>query len=167
MLPGKEHAACRACKHEKRTEIDRALLNAEPVRQVATRFGLSSTGLQRHQKHIATSLVKASEAAEVGKASSVLEFIQKLVAKGHDFMDQAEKKGDLRTAMSGLRELTRMAELLAKLTGELDQRSETSILNVTVTPEAAEKIARTYIARRISRAELPEAINVSAITVNE
>jgi hypothetical protein len=36
-------------------------------------------------------LVKAREAVEVGQAPSVLDFVQKLVAKGHEFMDTAEK----------------------------------------------------------------------------
>ena len=54
-----------------------------------------------------------------------------------------------------------MAELLAKLTGELDQRSETNIVNVHVTPEAAAKIAETYLARRRPPAELPEVIDVN------
>jgi hypothetical protein len=160
----KKHHACRACQHEKRTEIERALLSGEAARQVASRYGLSATGLQRHQKHIAPSLVKAREAVEVGQASNVLSFVRSLVAKAHQFTDQAEQKGDLRTAMTGLRELTRMAELLAKLTGEIDQRSQTNVLNVTVTPEAAAKIAETYLARRRPPAELTEAIDVSVNT---
>ena len=157
----KQHRACRACKHEKRNEIDRALVSGEAPRQVASRYGLSATGLQRHQKHITSSLVKAREAVEVGQASNVLSFVRGLVAKAHQFTDLAEQKGDLRTAMSGLRELTRMAELLAKLTGELEQRGETNIVNVHVTPEAAAKIAETYLARRRSPAELPEVIDVN------
>jgi hypothetical protein len=158
----KQHTACRACRHEKRSEIDRALLSGDAPRQVASRYdGLSATGLQRHQKHITSSLVKARDAKEVGQASSVLSFVRGLVAKAHQFTDLAEQKGDLRTAMSGLRELTRMAELLAKLTGELDQRSETNILNVHVTPEAAAKIAETYLARRRAPAELTETIDVN------
>jgi hypothetical protein len=157
----KQHKACRACKHEKRTELDRALVSGEAPRQVASRYGLSATGVQRHQKHITSSLVKAREAKEVGQASNVLSFVRSLVVKAHQFTDQAEQKGDLRTAMSGLRELTRMAELLAKLTGELDQRSETNIVNVHVTPEAAAKIAETYLARRRAPAELTETIDVN------
>src|SRR5258708_179803 len=157
----KQHKACRACKHEKRTEIDRALVSGEAPRQVASRYGLSATGVQRHQKHITSSLVKAREAKEVGQASNVLSFVRGLVAKAHQFTDLAEQKGDLRTAMSGLRELTRMAELLAKLTGEIDQRSQTNVLNVHVTPEAAAKIAETYLARRRPPAELTETIDVN------
>src|ERR1700741_3140811 len=126
----KQHKACKACQHERKMEIDRALLSGEAARQVASRYGLSATGLQRHQKHIALSLVKAREAVEIGQASNVLSFVRGVVAKAHQFTDLAEQKGDLRTAMTGLRELTRMAELLAKLTGEIDQRSETNVLNV-------------------------------------
>jgi hypothetical protein len=162
MRPGKEPNLCRACKHEKRTEIDKALLSGEAPRQVSARYGLSTTGLQRHQKHIAPSLIKARDKIEIGKATSVLKFVHDLVEKGKWFMDQSEQKGDLRTAMTGLRELTRMAELLGKLTGEIDQRSETNVLNVHVSPEAAARIAETYLARQRRPAELPEAIDVSA-----
>jgi hypothetical protein len=101
-------------------------------------------------------LVKAREAVEVGQASNVLSFVRGLVTKAHQYTELAEQKGDLRTAMTGLRELTRMAELLAKLTGELEQRGETNIVNVSVTPEAAERIAQTFLARRPSPPQLPE-----------
>jgi hypothetical protein len=178
---------CRACKHEKRDEIDRLLIGGDAPRRVAARYkGLSTTGLQRHQKHIGQLLKRAyaadpdgllkktrdaeeeaikereaQEKAEATQASSVLAFVRGLVAKAHQFTDAAEQKGDLRTAMSGLRELTRMAELLAKLTGELDQRSETNVLNVHVTPEAAAKIAETYLLRRRVPPALPEVIDVT------
>jgi hypothetical protein len=151
----KKNRACKACQHEKKIEIDRALLGGEAARQVAPRYGLSATGLQRHMKHIAPSLVKAREAVEVGQASNVLSFVRGLVTKAHQYTELAEQKGDLRTAMTGLRELTRMAELLAKLTGELEQRGETNIVNVSVTPEAAERIAQTFLARRQSQPQLP------------
>lgn len=90
----KKRRSCKACQHEKKTEIDRALLSGEAARQVATRYGLSATGLQRHQKPIAPSLVKAREAAEVGQASNVLSFVRGLVTKAHQYTELAEKKGD-------------------------------------------------------------------------
>jgi len=162
MLPPLAFFAAPLAAAVPRAEIDRALLGGDAPRQVAVRYGLSATGLQRHQKHIAPSLIKAREAVEVGKASSVLNFVQQLVAKAHQFTDAAEKKGDLRTAMSGLRELTRMAELLAKLTGEIDQHNETNVVNVHITPEAASRIAQTYLARRRQPEKLTEVIDVSA-----
>ena len=46
--------------------------------------------------------------------------------------DSAEKKGNLRVALQGIRELVRIVELLAKLRGELDERPQ---INVLLTPE--------------------------------
>jgi hypothetical protein len=161
---GKKHHACRACQHEKKTEIDRALLSGEAARQVASRYGLSATGLQRHQKHIAPSLVKAREAVEVGQASNVLSFVRGLVDKAHQFTNLAEQKGDLRTAMTGLRELTRMAELLAMLiylvrrgfaNGRIDGRKRRLVPEYWLSPELTQAILYLILCRYMRQALLP------------
>ena len=67
--------------------------------------------------------------------------------------------------MVGLRELIRIVELFGRLTGELDPvRSEVNVVNVHVSPETAERIARTYLSRR-QPAQLPQAKEAEVIDV--
>ena len=58
----------------------------------------------------------------------------------------AEEAGDYRAALAAVRELCRIVELIAKLTGELDSHSETKI-NVTLDAETAQRISKTFLAR--------------------
>ena len=44
---------------------------------------------------------------------------------------KAEEMGDLRTALAGVRELTRIVELMAKLRGEIEQKE----INIYLNPE--------------------------------
>jgi hypothetical protein len=149
---------CRACRHEKRTEIDCAVAGGEILTLVAQRFGISRSGLKRHRKHIPASLVVAPQAKDVARASTVLEHVQGLLDEAKRFKILAEEKGDIRTAMLALREVVRIVELLAKLTGELEV-GDTNVLHVHVTPEKATEIAQMYLSRR-KPAALPEAIDV-------
>jgi len=157
---------CRACRHEKNSEIDRAIANGETYSSLAKRFNLSMTGLKRHRGHIPPSVMPALTAmpsAEIVHALTVLEHVHHLLGEARRLKELAEKRGDIRTAMYGLRELVRIVELFARITGELEpSRNETNILNVHVTPEAAAKIAETYLARRREPAQLPEPIDVNA-----
>lgn len=61
--------------------------------------------------------------------------------------EQATTAGDLPTALASIRERRYIAELKAKLSGDLDERSPTNILNVTLDPETAQRIAQTYLER--------------------
>lgn len=61
---------------------------------------------------------------------------------------------DYRAALAAVRELCRIVELMAKLSGELDSHSETKILNVTLDPETAQRISKTFLARHQSPVEI-------------
>jgi hypothetical protein len=61
--------------------------------------------------------------------------------------EQAKAAGDWRTALASIRVQCYIVELAAKLTGELDERNPTNILNVNLDPETLNRIAETYLAR--------------------
>ena len=56
-------------------------------------------------------LAKARDAQKVADAEGLLGQIQKLTAEARKIKSMAEDKGDLRTALSAIRELVRMVEL--------------------------------------------------------
>jgi len=138
---------CTICAHNRRTEIDRDLLAGRSLRNVAQRCSVSTTALFRHQKHISATLVKAKEASEIARADSLLDQLRNLTTEAQSLKRKAEQGGDYRTALAAVRELCRLIELMAKLTGELDERSQTNILNVQLDPQTARRVAETYLAR--------------------
>ena len=73
-------------------------------------------------------LINAVGLANPGAEAQVETLRQKATRIG----DKAEKAGDLRTALQGVRELVRIVELLARLQGELQ---EAPIVNILLLPE--------------------------------
>jgi hypothetical protein len=120
--------SCTICRHSDRTDIDKELIQCKPFRHVASRFGVSTTALQRHKRdHLPNHLVKGKKAEEITTASGLLDEIEGLRLKALRIADKAEENGDYRTALQGVRELTRIVELLAKMRGELKEQQ----VNVT------------------------------------
>lgn len=61
--------------------------------------------------------------------------------------EQAKAAGDLRVALASIRERCCILELAAKLSGDLDERSSTNVVNVNLDPETAKKMAEIYLGR--------------------
>ena len=125
--------SCTICTHNARAEIDRALVAGEAFRHIAARFDTSTGALQRHKAdHLPLKLVKAQEAQEVAQADDLLEQVRNLQGRALAILDKAERAGELRTALSAIREARGNLELLGKLLGELDERP---VINLTDSPE--------------------------------
>jgi len=122
---------CSICNRKDREKIDRELLQGTSLRDIAVHFGTSKSSLQRHKDsgHIPASIAKAQEAKEIAKGDDLLRYVKGILGKAVSYMNQAEAAGDLRTACSAIREARGCVELLGKVTGELDNRSQ---LNVQV-----------------------------------
>ena len=114
---------CSICIHPKRNEIDEVLLlSTTPLRTIADQFGISKTALLRHKTdHIPTDLVKAKDAKEVCRAESLLDKLVSLKSDAERIAKKAESNDDLKTALSGIREQSRIIEILAKMQGQIQQ----------------------------------------------
>jgi hypothetical protein len=121
---------CSVCKHPKRAEIDRLLLSGEGTnRSIAKDYGLNHNAVQRHRsRHIAPALVKAKEHREIIEANSVMGDVQMLRTRAIALLDQAESEGDVKLACTALREVRGIIELLAKVSGELETKTEINII---------------------------------------
>lgn len=127
---------CSICSHPDRGEIDRAIVSGGSYRDIARRFGVSRSAIERHAKaHVPATLVKAREAEEVTRADALLVQIQELRDRALNILDKAERGKDLRTALQAIREARGCVELLAKLAGEL---SETPHVNILLSPHWVE-----------------------------
>lgn len=124
---------CTVCRHPDERAINLALITGRAFREIAGQFGISKSALARHRiRCIPKDLVQARESRKVAEADMLLAEVCNLQRRATKILVQAEQAGDLRTALSAIREARGSVELLARLAGEL---RETTQVNVLVTPE--------------------------------
>jgi len=124
---------CSVCEHEKVEAINQAIINNEPLRDIARQHFLNKDAIARHRdNHLPGAMTKAQEAEEVTQANNLLVQVEELRAKAWEILNKAEQKRDLKTALQGVREAKGCLELLAKLQGELQQEGT---INITLAPE--------------------------------
>lgn len=126
--------SCTVCAHPKREEIDRALVEGVSAAEISGRYRtLGERAVRRHRSnHLPAKLVMAEKAAEVAEADDLLDQVGDLQRRALAILDRAEEAGELKTALSAIREARGNLELLAKLLGELDERP---VVNLHVSPE--------------------------------
>ena len=125
--------SCTVCEHLEKDTIDRELVGSASNRSVASLYDVSEAAVRRHKaNHLPAKLVMAVKAAEVVEADNLLHQVGDLQRRALAILDKAEETGELRTALSAIREARGNLELLAKLLGELDDRPT---VNVLISPE--------------------------------
>jgi len=144
---------CTICNHPSRSDIDTALLLNGSFRQISAQHNVSTGALQRHKNdHLTERLAEVQNArnealrlagqkaalemgAQVFEAQTLLDQVHNLRQKAIHLLDRAEASGDIKTALAGVREARGCLELLAKIEGQLDNRSQ---VNIAVVPEWVE-----------------------------
>ena len=124
---------CAVCSHADKKAIDEALVGGVAFPALVAKYRVSKDSLSRHRaNHLPAKLVMAEKAAEVAEADTLLDQVKNLQGRAYAILDKAEEAGELRTALSAIREARGNLELLAKLLGELDERP---VVNLNVSPE--------------------------------
>lgn len=114
---------CTICQHPELSKINQAIVANESLRSIAKHYGLSPSAVERHAKnHIPATLVEAKKAEEVANADDLLAQVRDLKDKALSILETAEEAGELRTALTGIREARGCVELLAKMLCEMDRR---------------------------------------------
>ncbi|CAN5767182.1 hypothetical protein BH23CHL2_BH23CHL2_25000 [soil metagenome] len=128
-MPG----VCSICTHPNRQAIDRLLVTRQSsYRDIAGQYDVSRGALTRHRRdHLPALLAKAYEAEKV-QADDLLREARALRGKTYRLLNRAEKEGDLKTALSGVRTGLACIELLARMRGELQTPAT---INVLAMPE--------------------------------
>jgi hypothetical protein len=143
--------SCTICIDPRRTELEQSHFAGASLRNLAEQFGRNKDTIQKHvTQHIPAAAQKAIEAAEARQAAqgdSILDELDALRVVGNRLLAKAEKKRDYRTAVAGLRELLRLAELKARARGELRDR-EINVTNVQLDADTAARMAEMFLARR-------------------
>ena len=124
---------CTVCSHKDLDEINRLLLCSDSYRDIARQFGLSKDALARHKEsHIPELLSKSSDLkAEVEsiQGNQTLVEVRELKVKALDILGKAERAGDLKTALLGIREARSCLELCMKAEGQIKDGPQITIIN--------------------------------------
>ncbi|QNK80418.1 hypothetical protein [Nakamurella sp. PAMC28650] len=148
---------CSVCSHPDLAAIDRALVNGDPYREIAKRDPpVSVSAIQRHRvDHLSPSLRVLSAVAEHESGRSLLEQLSNLNDRVLKILDDAATTSKPSIALAAIREARALIQLSARLTGELDERPQTMVINLASTNEWTE--ARTAIVRALQ--PFPDARN--------
>lgn len=150
---------CTICRHEKRKEIDRAIVDGESLRDIAGRYGTSDSTLHRHKPHVMAVIAKAHDAMEITHGDNLVAELRKLIGDAQRIAGKAEQARQFNAAMSGVREVARVLELIAKLTGALDESTRIAVMvgeRQAREKESATDLRRLSIDERISLQRLLE-----------
>jgi len=123
---------CKICRHEKRQEIDQALLEGTPFRNIAARFGTSTSALVRHKKtDIPGTLVKAKQAEEIQDADSLFGRLRSLSNEARGILKEARASKDHAIALNAIGRAEKLLELEARLLSNLNESARVAaVINV-------------------------------------
>ncbi|MCX5891334.1 MAG: hypothetical protein NTY36_18085 [Deltaproteobacteria bacterium] len=101
---------CTVCNHAERPEIDRQLIRGVPYRALAEQFGLSSSALRRHTKHLAGALDNQRHHQDQANLAVLLERLDILNLRLDRLFNTATDQHSLFVALGAIRESLRLVE---------------------------------------------------------
>ncbi len=134
---------CSICTHGAAQAIDSELVSGLPYRAIAKRHGVTISSLSRHRRdHLSPALTAVDLGTATGTGSgtdghpeTLLRQLYALLGRVRGILDRAEADGRPATALAAVREARQTLETVARISGALDERPVTNILNLTTSPE--------------------------------
>jgi len=83
-----------------------------------------------------------------GDTISLLGELEEVACEIRLISEEAFVAGDDRKVLACARDFCRVAELSARLRGEIEEKTTTNVLHLHLDPETALRVAKTYVARR-------------------
>ncbi len=125
---------CKVCRSPNEHDVNVALVSGEAVRSIAARFGHSKSSLLRHYHDcLPRSLIIAQQTKKLTESEFILAEICRMVGDAKRILALAEKAGDLRTALSAVRELRGLYEVMSR--SAVPQSNPSAQVNVLVAPD--------------------------------
>jgi hypothetical protein len=124
--------SCTICAREDRDELERRLVAGEPVRQISRQAAVSRDALARHAaSHLPATIGRLRDAGETLEGARVLNRLEALFAESRAVLATTRREGRHTISLGAIRELRATAELIARITGELDERPAVAVSLVT------------------------------------
>jgi hypothetical protein len=122
---------CSVCSHPERREIELQIVAGATLQAVSTEFGMSPNSVMRHRDNHMTGIAEAEadRAAQRGEqGEDLVKIARGLRNKAFSLGMAAEQKGDLRTALTGVRDAGRLLETQGKLEGKIEPGTTVNIM---------------------------------------
>ena len=146
---------CTICAHPGRDAIERAMLGLQSYRNIAARFGVSTSALVRHHDdHLQAAIVKAHRIGEITRADDLV------ARETQAVLDHAKAAEDDELVLKAIARAEKQLELQAKLLGQI---KEGATVNITLSVEWLS--IRTLIVGALDR--FPEARQAVAHALEE
>jgi hypothetical protein len=171
---------CAVCAHPERQAIDRAILAGESKAAISRRWGLPPDATERHSKigHVVrheTMMASKDMLTPREGDPNLLDKLQELIRIVEHVMARCVQDGQFMNSIVCVRELTRIYEFVAKLTGQLDESARVNVAIVQQQQAQAEQelmLERLTVAERlelrrlIAKAQAGEAAGPPGVAVN-
>lgn len=126
---------CKVCKHPERATIDSARARGVPYRKIAAQVGgVSPAAVDRHKRHLPSTMVQARNVEAVTQATNLLSRIETLLRESEAIARSAKRAKEWPAATAALREARSGLELLARLRGELQNAPSVKVGVQLVSP---------------------------------
>ncbi len=126
---------CSGCHHEKRSQLDADLVAGISQRELAARYELSRSAIQRHRAHVSTSLARIdARGLTIGGSTATTDDVvaqaRHLYQACRDAFDNAIEGGNLLNLALSAREARAGLELLGKFLERLESRRVMAIIDI-------------------------------------
>jgi hypothetical protein len=143
--------ACTVCTHVQRGVIENALIESTPNRRIATQYGLDEAAVRRHKAaHLPKALAQAAARAQTPRENELIAHAERFAAaevrRGDDLLARlatmteetlailhdarSGERKDNELALKAIARIEKQAELVARLRGELDDRTQVNVVNL-------------------------------------
>jgi hypothetical protein len=130
---------CTVCDSPNHASIDSALVGGRTQAAIAAEYGVNEAAVQRHRKvHLSPALVAVAARREERRAVKLVDRLDLVVAKVETLIGTAEADGNPTQMLAAAREFRSGIELIARLTGELDERPQLVTVNVLASAEVTD-----------------------------
>jgi hypothetical protein len=128
---------CSVCHHEQREKIDAVLVEGRASNHVIARqFGLGHDAIARHRNlHISKALAKVVARREAKASVRLVDRIETLVGRVETILENADQRGSVAQALTAVRELRGLYELVGKISGELKPDGQVVVVNLQASAE--------------------------------
>jgi hypothetical protein len=136
---------CSICIHEKKLDIDRAIVRGGSIASVARNFCVSPQALWHHSKnHISKNLVKAMEKQDMANSLDLMTTIDTMLKRSEAILERNFRDGNDVTALKALDSKRNIIDLLAKISYQLHQAklAEVELARLQAEPDESETIEK-------------------------
>lgn len=125
---------CTVCNHKDVDEIDRRARIENDIAKIAREFALSYDSLWRHisANHHIRDVTAIPTSSELATSGDILKEITEHHKEAVRLKLQAEKNGDLKTALLGLDKALKCLELIAKIQGQIRDAPQINLTQVSI-----------------------------------